>query len=205
MVIGIVGQPGMSVGDQQRCRAQCGAALQALQQRYPQKKLEVMSALASRAERTGAEAALALGLRVIVLLPADMVSDDNTPADCVIEYRNLLAHIPLQDFQIPSPDTHGQESASGVAGLSLLVTAECHVLLAFWDGGPSIAPGDTTALIGAKLRPTEHGLAETVGGPVLHMPMAEKPDQLNAPLWMYPEARRSAPIVERRKRQTALI
>lgn len=208
MIIGIIGQANVPAFDATHYREQCKAVLQALQQRHPGRRLEVMSALASRSERLGAQAALALGLRLIVLLPPDMVDDASTPADSVAEYHDLLSQIPIQDFQIPAPDTHGEDAVCGAPALSALIVAECHVLLAFWDGRASRQAGDTAALIATKLRPAEHGLPESIAGPVLHLLVSADPSPwrgIATPSWLYPATASVSELWDRRRRLSAVI
>ena len=208
LVIGIVGHSDLHPAYRSQYLAQCKATLAALQERHPDRTLEVMSALGVGAERIGAQAALDLGLRLIVLLPPDSVSDPTADDAVATEYRELLLQVPIHNFQIPAPDTHGEHDGSP-ASLTRLIVTECQVLIALWDGMASTSRHDTADLIDAKLMPQLHGLAAASAGPVLHICVSrgDVPQQRpgkTLPNWLYPTVVVSEPQ-DRRRAQRALL
>lgn len=211
LIIGIIGHHNLCTVQRETYLAQCTASLQALQQRHPKRTLEIMSALAPGAERIGAQAALRLGLRLIVLLPPDllMLGDPDESSESTAEYRALLAQIPIQNFQIPAPDTHGDSSACCADDLTRLIVSESQVLIALWDGQVSEWPGDTADLIDTKLQPGRHEMPETDAGPVLHLSVrragATHPPMFPLPVWLYPPDAESSIQQERRRRFSALV
>ena len=209
MIVAIIGHRDLSPLHVARYRLQCKEALQALQRRHPRRTLEVMSTLAPGAERIGAEVSLSLGLRLIVLLPPDLVTDPTESPQSLAEYRDLLLQIPIQNFQIPAPDTHGDDSARTSAGLTRLIVMESQVLLAMWDGEKSRTPGDTAELIDIKRRPAAHDLAESIDGPVLHIraicSASHQPQAFSVPEWLYPYDTLAPVTIERRKRNSVVV
>ena len=211
LIVGIIGHHNLCAAQHDTYLAQCTAALQVLQQRHPNRTLEIMSALAPGAERIGARAALSLGLRLVVLLPPDqlMLGDPDASSESRAEYRALLTQIPIQNFQIPAPDTHGDSSACCAADLTRLIVSESAVLMALWDGQASEWPGDTADLIDAKLQPGCHDLPDTDAGPVLHLSArregAAHGPMFPLPVWLYPADAESSIQQERRRRFSALV
>ena len=211
LIVGIIGHETLATDQLVDYTQQCTDALRALQARHPTRNLEIMSALAPGAERIGAHAALSLGLRLIVLLPPDlaMLGDPDESAESAAEYRSLLLQVPIQNFQIPAPDTHGESSACCAADLTRLIVSESQALIALWDGGASEWPGDTADMVDAKLRPRRHDLPDIAAGPVLHMPvLREVGSQVPSgvlPVWMYPDGADDVQRLERRKRFPVLV
>ena len=211
LIVGIIGHSILAADQLVHYRQQCNDALRSLQARHPSRTLEIISALAPGAERIGAQAALDLGLRLIVLLPPDslMLGDPDASAESSAEYRRLLTQVPIQNFQIPAPDTHGDSGACCVADLTRLIVSESQALIALWDGGATEWPGDTADLVDAKLRPRTYDLPDIAAGPVLHLPVAREDGSpvcsAVKPGWLYPDGSDTAKTADRRKRFPALV
>jgi hypothetical protein len=114
-----------------------------LRERYPERRLRVMSPLAEGADRLVAEEALAHGVELIVPLPMpreEYIRDFETEEsiaefDRLCEAANEILHLPLarkntrEDIADYGPARDLQYAQVGV-----FLCAHCHILLALWDG-----------------------------------------------------------------------
>jgi hypothetical protein len=132
--------------------------------------LSLVNALAEGADRTAAEAALATGIMLDVVLPfpAESYEDDFKTPESQAAFRELLGRarsvLTLPGSREDSP------RAYEAGGLTILNHSD--ILLAVWDGGPSAGRGGTTSMLLAAVR---------AGIPIIHVDAkAENPARV---LW----------------------
>jgi hypothetical protein len=114
----------------------------------PEKAVALLTSLAEGADRLGAEAALALGLPLHVVLPLpreDFETDFANDASRADFRRLLAAATRVVELGPPSLDAQGRDRAYGMAAQIVLDHAD--LLIAIWDGGESAGPGGTTTTI----------------------------------------------------------
>lgn len=143
LVIAVTGHRDLVPAEVPGIREQVRAMLQMMQQRYPHRRLRVMSPLAEGADRLVAECALDLGIDLTAPLPMakDLYLDDFETAQSREEFEALCARasevfeLPLArgttEAQIASP---GSARSRQYAQLGVFLCAHCHILLAVWDG-----------------------------------------------------------------------
>jgi hypothetical protein len=156
-------------------RAQVRAFFRRLQSDFPALPLRLMSALAEGGDQLVAEEALALGVELMVVLPmpaAEYERDFATPAS-LARYHALLARGRVRVLPIaPGNDAdsiavRGEARNLQYAQLGMFLSSHCQVLLALWDGRPSLATGGTAQVVEFHLRNAMPGLSVTQIAPNL--------------------------------------
>lgn len=127
-----------------------------LAESFPERKLQLLSALAEGADRLVAEEALDCGIELVALLPMprelylrDFASDASKAGFAALAAQAAISHeLPLVAGVSPD-DIIGCERARGVqyAQLGIFLCAHCHVLLALWDGKWSTRLGGTSQIV----------------------------------------------------------
>jgi hypothetical protein len=114
-----------------------------LRERYPERRLRVMSPLAEGADRLVAEEALAHGVELIVPLPMpreEYIRDFETEEsiaefDRLCEAANEILHLPLaRKNKLEDIADYGPARDLQYAQVGVFLCAHCHILLALWDG-----------------------------------------------------------------------
>jgi hypothetical protein len=123
-----------------------------MRDRFPDRRLQLLTPLAEGADQLVADVALELGLEVIAVLPMSTRAyrDDFQGPDRLHEFDQRLARmheiIELPPVQGSAPEAHavpGSERDAQYAQLGVFLAAHCHLLLAIWDGKPSDQIGGT--------------------------------------------------------------
>jgi hypothetical protein len=127
-----------------------------LRERFPDRPLEVLSALAEGADRLVAEVALDLGLQLAVPLP---MAKELYLCDFVTEASRkrfeYLCNRAQAVYELPiAPGNrqdelaeHGEQRNRQYAQLGVFLCAHSHMLLALWDGKPSEDVGGTAQVV----------------------------------------------------------
>ncbi len=143
LVIAVTGHRDLVPSEVPGIRAEVLSLLQMLRDRYPDRRLRVMSPLAEGADRLVAECALDLGIELGVPLPMPkaMYLDDFATEQSRGQFETMCARasevfeLPLirgvTERQITSP---GPARSRQYAQLGVFLCAHCHILLAVWDG-----------------------------------------------------------------------
>jgi hypothetical protein len=123
---------------------------------YPERRLQVMSALAEGADQLTADVALELGVELVVVLPMDREEyrkDFDTPEarqrfDDYFTQASASYELPLaRGNSAIEVATDAAQRARQYAQLGVFLCAHCHVLLAIWDGKQSHALGGTGQVV----------------------------------------------------------
>lgn len=156
LVIAVTGHRDLVSAELPEIRQRVSDLLQQLGERFPARRLSVMSALAEGADRLVAEVALDLGIDLTVSLPLAKqlyLQDFETPEsrasfESLCDRANDIFELPLARGctanQISVP---GAERDRQYAQLGVFLCAHCHVLLALWDGKPGDKLGGTGQVV----------------------------------------------------------
>lgn len=127
-----------------------------LGERYPDRRLSVMSSLAAGADQLVAEVALDLGIEVTVPLPMPrhLYLQDFETAEALARFESLCERAG-EVFELPLArgNTAEQVSRPGparnreYAQVGVFLCAHCHILLALWDGKPGGELGGTGQVV----------------------------------------------------------
>jgi hypothetical protein len=156
LVIAATGHRDLVADEVPGIRGIVGNLFRELAERFPERKLQLVSALAEGADRLVAEEALDAGIELVALLPmpADLyVRDFKTEASRaefarLVGRASLTCELPLAPGIGPD-DIRSSEHARGIqyAQLGVFLCAHCHILLALWDGKPSHQLGGTGQIV----------------------------------------------------------
>jgi hypothetical protein len=156
LVIAVTGHRNLLASETPRIRARIRRLLTDLGERYPDRRLSIISPLAEGADRLVAEEALALGLKLVVPLPMppDLYVDDFGKAESREQFESLCKQasdvfvLPLaRGNSLQDIRQHGLQRNRQYAQLGIFLCAHCHILLALWDGKHSSDLGGTGQVV----------------------------------------------------------
>lgn len=154
LTVGVTGHRDLLASEISRIRLLVRSFLAQLQEQFPDRPLELLSALAEGADRLVAEVALEIGIRLTVALPMsreDYIEDFQSASSRqeFEELCNRAARVyelppaaPVELLRKPGEDRNRQYAQLGV-----FLCAHSHVLLALWDGKPSNELGGTAQVV----------------------------------------------------------
>jgi hypothetical protein len=156
LVVAVTGHRDLAPAETPLIRKKIEALFQLLAERYPDRRLSVMSSLAEGADQLVAEVALGRGIGVTVPLPMPKdlyLQDFETPA-ARARFETLLGRA-SEVFELPlaKGNTAEQISREGparnreYAQVGVFLCAHCHILLALWDGKPGTELGGTGQVV----------------------------------------------------------
>jgi hypothetical protein len=141
--IGVTGH--RKLADVAAVEAGLDAALAAIEARFPEEPLQILSSLAEGADRLVARRVLARpGARLIAVLPLPKL-DYMTDFDSQDSREEFLALLDEAETVIEMPARDSREEAYEQAGR--YVVEHSDVLLALWDGLPTRGRGGTAEII----------------------------------------------------------
>lgn len=147
LTVGVTGHRAIRPEDRPALAAGVKRELAQLQQRYPHTPLVMLNSLAEGADQLCAEAALDMGIPLVVALPMAAETYEADFEGPVLERFHALRAQAAQCFVAPSaealPETPDRDFFYRQAGI--YVSSHCHVLLALWDGGPGKSSACGTA------------------------------------------------------------
>jgi hypothetical protein len=156
LVVAVTGHRDLVPAEVPLIQERVRAFLQQLGQRYADRAVGVMSALAEGADQLVAQEALALGMPLTVTLPMpkELYLDDFATPDAKARVERLCAAA-VDVFELPIAAGNTVESISGsgadrarqYAQVGVFLCAHCHVLLALWDGKESDQLGGTSQVV----------------------------------------------------------
>jgi hypothetical protein len=152
-VVGVSGHRDLQPAALEELRAAIAAILKELAERLPDSELRVMAGMAAGADLLVAQTALELGFGVDALLPMPLTQyeSDFDPESFAL-LQTLLAHPQVRCRELPlsGADEHS-EVLAGAAGrdarystLTQGLIRGSSLLVALWDGEPSLLPGGTS-------------------------------------------------------------
>ena len=151
-IVGISGHRDLHPDALEPLRTTVADFLKQLAERLPDSELRIMAGMAAGADLLVVETALELGFGVDALLPMPLAhyQMDFDPQSFVL-LKRLLAHPRLDCRELPLNVAHGTANvAVGSAGRDVLygrvsrsLIRGCSLLIALWDGEPSLLPSGT--------------------------------------------------------------
>mgnify|MGYP001813414663 CR=1 FL=1 len=127
-----------------------------VQERYPERRLQLISGLAEGADRLAADVALQMGVELVAALPMEkaLYRDDFVSAESQAEFESLCDQA-VATFELPVASGNtaeditepGEQRSRQYAQLGVFLSAHCHVLLAIWDGKVTNKLGGTGQVV----------------------------------------------------------
>ena len=156
LVVAVTGHRDLVAAEIEGIRVQVNDLLVSLGERFPDRRLSVMSPLAEGADRLVAEECLALGIELIVPLPMSrqLYLQDFETEESREQFETLCSQA-SEVFELPVArggtieqiSVHGPERNRQYAQLGVFLCAHCHILLALWDGKTSAELGGTGQVV----------------------------------------------------------
>lgn len=143
LVIAVTGHRDLVPEETPMIRRKVRQLLEHLGEKYPDRRLRVMSPLAEGADRLVAEEALQMSAELIVPLPMprDVYVTDFESAESradferLLDSANIVLELPLaKDNRLEDILEHGSARTLQYAQMGVFLCAHCHILLALWDG-----------------------------------------------------------------------
>lgn len=160
LVIGITGHRDLRDEEKPALRRQVRDFFLSLHNAYPGLPLTLLSPLAAGADQLVTGEALAMGLRVVAVLPvpAAMYRDDFTGTGEAERFEQQLAQADVLELPILRSADGGSVAHSGptrdlqYAQAGIFTSTHCHLLLALWDGVESGLLGGTAQVVAFHLQ-----------------------------------------------------
>ena len=139
IVIGVTGHRAIREGDRAELLKSVTAELSKLRTRCPNSPFVMLTSLAQGGDQLCAEAAVSLGIPLVVALPMekDTYEQDFTP-EALARFRSFFAQAE-SFFTVPPTEAvpaDGPNRDYLYRQAGIYVSAHSHLLLALWDGGP---------------------------------------------------------------------
>ncbi len=152
LVVAVTGHRDLVAGETTELRQKVREFLLELAERFPSRRLRLLSSLAEGADQLVAEVAVDLDIELVVPLPMDEFDymEDFSSERHIESYESLKSRASdTYVLQNPSDQSVGPENTTwsprerAYAQLGIFLAAHCHILLAIWDGKESDRPGGT--------------------------------------------------------------
>jgi len=156
LVIGVTGHRDLRQQELPAIRERVRELFIDLQERFPNRKLRVLSPLAEGADRLVANVAVELGVELSVLMPMPRVvyETEFSSAESIAEFDAFYAkahdvfELPIaRGGTIQSISKPGRARDLQYAQSGVFLSAHCHILLALWDGKLSGQLGGTAQVV----------------------------------------------------------
>ena len=156
LVIGVTGHRDLKPDEIPEIQARVRNLFVDLQERYPDRKLRLLSPLAEGADRLVAHVAVELGLEfsVVLPMPLSVYQTEFSSPEAVTEFDALCAQakdifeLPIaRNGTIDSISQPGRARDLQYAQGGVFLSAHCHILLALWDGKTSGQLGGTAQVV----------------------------------------------------------
>ncbi len=151
-VVGVSGHRDLNPADVPRLRDAVADFVNLLKRRLPDTELEIIVGMAEGADLLVAQTALDLGVHVQAVLPAALEHySDDFEAQSLVLLKSLLTRPDVRCIELSPPghlrDEHGVAGSSQrdalYENLTDTLIRRSSLLLALWDGYPSLLPGGT--------------------------------------------------------------
>jgi hypothetical protein len=172
LTIGVTGHRDLLVDEIPAIKEKVRAFFEKLKRDYPDLDLQLITPLAEGSDRLVADVALEMGLDLIVPLPmsqADYEEDFSSP-EAVEAFRFSLKKarvIYLRSLKTGSGSLSHEERARQYAQMGTFISNHSQVLLALWDGKPSLDVGGTASVVNYHLTAVMPGFSVADDSPNL--------------------------------------
>ncbi len=154
LVIGVTGHRDLVLEEYAQIKTAVRNFFTELQRTYPKLPLLIVTPLAEGADRLAAEVAHEMGIPTVVLLPMPrQIYQSDFSGDSLVEFHSLMEHSDVVELPLLQGTDRDAVAVPGIerdlqyAQLGAYLAAHSHILLAIWDGKPSVAPGGTGHVI----------------------------------------------------------
>jgi hypothetical protein len=157
LVVGVTSHRDLVRGEIDAIRSRVRSLFAELRNTFPGLPLVVLSPLAEGGDQLVAEEALAAGVRLVAALPLarEEYARDFPDADSLARFEALcdaakvieLPHRPGSPAVAPDAPLEGYARDTHYAEAGIYVSDHCHLLLALWDGKPSLSLGGTAQIV----------------------------------------------------------
>ena len=156
LVIGVTGHRDLKPEEVPEIERRVRELLTDMRERYPSRRLRLLSPLAEGADRLVARVAVELGLELAVVLPMprDIYHSEFSSPESIAEFDRLCRQayavfdLPIaRDGSIESISRPGRARDLQYAQAGVFLSAHCHILLALWDGKTSGQLGGTAQVV----------------------------------------------------------
>ncbi len=155
LVIGVTSHRNLVAAEVAGLRECVREFIDSLRREFPALPLTVVSALATGGDQLVAAEALAVGARLIAVLPlpqhdyvADFADPPSRAAFAALAARATVIELPLVDddaLGLDAGDPRARDWHYAQAGI--YISSHCHILLAIWDGKQSDRVGGTAQVV----------------------------------------------------------
>lgn len=156
LVIAITGHRDLVPSEIPGIRERVGDFLTLLRDRYPERRLQLMSGLAEGADRLAADVALQMDVELVAALPMHKSEfcEDFSTDESKSEFESLCSQA-VSCYELPlavgnterGVSESDEQRAKQYAQLGVFLSAHCHILLAIWDGKVSQSLGGTGQVV----------------------------------------------------------
>ncbi|MBT8097376.1 MAG: hypothetical protein HKN35_00045 [Woeseia sp.] len=156
LVVAVTGHRDLLASEVPGIRDRVQALFEDIQRDYPDRKLQVVSALAEGADQLVADVALRMDIALVALLPMQKSAyrDDFATAESKQRFDSLCERATnCYELPLASGNTHegistpGEQRTRQYAQLGVFLCAHCHILLAIWDGKQTGELGGTGQVV----------------------------------------------------------
>ncbi|HSG97547.1 MAG TPA: hypothetical protein VLA11_06115 [Woeseiaceae bacterium] len=156
MVIGVTGHRDLRKDEIPGIRSRVRDLFLDLKERFPSRKLRLLSPLAEGADRLVANVAVELGIELSVVMPmpygvyqADFSSEESAAEfDMLYAQAHDIYELPIaRNGTLESISQPGRARDLQYAQMGVFLSAHCHILLALWDGKISGQLGGTAQVV----------------------------------------------------------
>jgi hypothetical protein len=156
LVVAVTGHRDLVPAEIPAIREKVEALFQLLAERYPDRRLSVMSSLAEGADQLVAEVALERGIELTVPLPMrqDLYLQDFETPEARARFESLCNQASeIYELPLAKGNTVERIARPGAARnreyaqVGVFLCAHCHILLALWDGKPGTELGGTGQVV----------------------------------------------------------
>ena len=154
LVIGVTSHRNIAAREVEAIRQHVRELFAQLQHEFPHSPLAILSPLAEGGDQLVAEEGLKLGARLVAPLPfaRELYAHDFADAEGRARFESLCAQAQVLELPLLVGHTraavsgHGEERNRQYAQVGMFVARHCHLLLAIWDGKPSVRLGGTAQI-----------------------------------------------------------
>lgn len=156
LIVGVTGHRDLVPHEDGQIRLRVTAFLKDLQQKFPDRPVQVLSPLAEGADRLVGDVAMDLGFDLVIVMPMPrrLYEPDFTSEESRLEFARMCEYAssiyelpPVSGSALEELGTSGTARDLQYAQLGVFICAHCHILLALWDGRSTDDVGGTAQVV----------------------------------------------------------
>ena len=153
LTLGVTGHRNLLPAEQPVIEAHLRKLFDELSRRFPETPLRLLSPLAEGADQIAARVARDMGIEIVVPLPLafEKYAEDFGTEAALEEFHALAkdsVRVELYHTEAETAVNDGESTrAMAYARLGMYISDHCEILIALWDGKPSLGVGGTAAVV----------------------------------------------------------